>query len=116
MEPLEEGNYYHIYNRGAGKASIFFNEHDYHWFIERYFYYLNVAAETYAWCLLDNHFHLLIRVRSIKEQYFTFKKIKSDFPKNSFYGDQYSSPKPYSVSKQLSHLFNSFTKLNEVAR
>ena len=110
MEPLEEMNYYHIYNRGAGKASIFFNEHDYYRFVEKYFYYLYVAAETYAWCLLNNHFHLLIRVRSVEEQYFIFKKIKSGFPKNSFYGDQYNSPKPYSVSQQLSHLFNSYTK------
>jgi REP element-mobilizing transposase RayT len=110
MEPLEEMNYYHIYNRGAGKASIFFNEYDYRLFIEKYFYYLFVSAETYAWCLLENHFHLMIRVRSIEEQYFTFKNIKSDVPKYSFYGDHYNSPKPYSVSKQLSHLFNSYTK------
>jgi len=110
MEPLKKGHYYHIYNRGAGKASIFFNAHDYHLFVRKYFYYLHILAETYAWCLLNNHFHLLIRVRSTEEQNYTFRRVKSDSQKISFYGDRYSTPKPYSVSQQFSHLFNSYTK------
>ncbi|WP_147303533.1 hypothetical protein [Rhodohalobacter sp. SW132] len=110
MEPLEEGHFYHIYNRGAGKASIFFTDQDYNLFIEKYFYYLYVPAETFAWCLLKNHFHLLIRVRTTEEQFQTFKTLKPHFPEKSFYGDKFSSPKPYLVSQQLSHLFNSYTK------
>ncbi len=110
MEPLEEGNFYHIYNRGAGKASIFFTAHDHHLFINKYFYYLHVSSESFAWCLLKNHFHLLLRVRTIEEQIQTFNDVKSNFPENSFYGDHYNSPKPYKVSQQLSHLFNSYTK------
>jgi len=110
MEQLEEGYYYHIYNRGAGKASIFFSDIDYKLFIEKYFYYLYITAETYAWCLLKNHFHFLIRIRTLKEQAQIFEHVKSTYPKNRFYGGKYSILKPYSASQQLSHLFNSYTK------
>ncbi len=56
------GRYYHIYNRGAGRQSIFLNH-------ENYIYVLRllkeVAAEclvtVIAYCLLPNHYHWLLR-------------------------------------------------------
>ena len=56
------GHYYHIYNRGAGRQSIFLNH-------ENYVYVLRllkeVAAEckatVIAYCLLPNHYHWLLR-------------------------------------------------------
>ncbi|TVQ05257.1 MAG: hypothetical protein EA359_03715, partial [Balneolaceae bacterium] len=67
MEPIKEGYYYHIYNRGAGRAPIFFSKEDFDFFLEKYFYYLHIAVETYAWCFLTNHIHLLIRIRPAEE-------------------------------------------------
>lgn len=110
MEPLEEGKYYHIYNRGAGKAPIFFSDDDYRLFIKKYFYYLFLSVETYAWCLLSNHFHILIRVRTVEEQEKLFLNIKQSYPTGTFFGDQYENTKPYIVSRQFNHLFNSYTK------
>jgi len=111
MEPLEEGCYYHIYNRGAGKAPIFLSDDDYNLFMSKYFYYLLIPAETYAWCLLKNHFHLLIRVRTIEEQEQIFDKIKEKYPSGKFYGDRFENPKPFLTFRQLGHLFNSYTKI-----
>lgn len=110
MEPLEEGNYYHIYNRGAGKSPIFWSDDDYSLFIKKYFFYLFLSVETYAWCLLRNHFHILIRVRTIEEQEKLFLNIKKSYPTGTFFGDQYENTKPYTSSKQFNHLFNSYTK------
>lgn len=58
----QQGEYYHIYNRGAGRQSICLNN-------ENYIYLLRllkeVAAEceitVIAYCLLPNHYHWLIR-------------------------------------------------------
>lgn len=52
MEPITEGYSYHIYNRGAGQSDLFYSEMDYFELIEKYFYYLFISVETYAYCLL----------------------------------------------------------------
>ncbi|NBC65112.1 MAG: hypothetical protein GVY07_05530 [Bacteroidetes bacterium] len=110
METINEGYFYHIYNRGAGKADLFYSKRDYLEFIEKYFFYLFVSVETYAYCLLKNHFHFLIRVRTFEQQKELFQFIKANYPKGNFYGDQFDTPKPFHASKQFSHLMNSYTK------
>jgi REP element-mobilizing transposase RayT len=61
--PLIENNFYHIYNRGNNKENIFFSTENYHYFLRKYDEYLSDYLETYAYCLLPNHFHLLVRVK-----------------------------------------------------
>ena len=60
---LIPGKYYHVYNRGNEKTRIFYSESNYRFFLERYSYYLSDWVETYAYCLIPNHFHLLIKVK-----------------------------------------------------
>ncbi len=60
---LEPSKFYHIYNRGNNSEKIFFNQENYQFFLRRYNEYLSSCVETYAFCLLPNHFHLLIRVK-----------------------------------------------------
>jgi len=52
--------YYHVYNRAVGKDKLFFSDENYKHFLNRYSYYLNENMKTYAFCLLPNHFHLLV--------------------------------------------------------
>jgi putative transposase len=61
---FEEGYFYHIYNRTVDKQLMFRNEGNYEFFLKKYDEYLSPVIETYAYCLLGNHFHLLIRVRT----------------------------------------------------
>jgi len=110
MEKMQEGSYYHIYNRGAGKADIFWSKNDFEKFFEKYVHYLYFSAETYAYCLLKNHFHFLIKVRTFSEQEGLFRSIKDRYPEGTFYGDNYSEFKPYPLSVQIRHLFNSYTR------
>lgn len=65
--PLLPTVYYHIYNRGINGRSVFFEEKNYDYFLNRYYTYVHPYAETYAYCLLKNHFHFLIRVRGEEE-------------------------------------------------
>lgn len=60
---LEPGKFYHIYNRGNNSEKIFFNQENYKFFLRRYNEYLSSCVETYAFCLLPNHFHFLIKVK-----------------------------------------------------
>lgn len=60
---LEPGKFYHIFNRGNNHGVIFFEERNYAYFLDRYKKYISGIADTFAYCLLGNHFHLLLRLR-----------------------------------------------------
>src|SRR5436190_13292713 len=63
IPPITYGNFYHIYHRGNNRENIFFQERNYRYFMELYIKYIPSIAETYAYCLLRNHFHLLVRIK-----------------------------------------------------
>jgi putative transposase len=65
--PLEPERFYHVYNRGINGENIFKEERNYAFFLAKYAYHLHPFVETYAYCLLKNHFHLLIHTRSEEE-------------------------------------------------
>jgi len=62
-QKLEYGCFYHIYNRTIDKQPMFKNDGNYVFFLNQYDKYLSAVLDTYAYCLLGNHFHLLIRVK-----------------------------------------------------
>ena len=57
---FHEGNVYHIYNRGNDRQTIFFNDNNYFFFTEKIKKYIAPNCDILAWCLMPNHFHLLI--------------------------------------------------------
>ena len=59
--------YYHIYNRGTNRENIFVQERNYDHFMKLYAKTIGPVADTFAYCLLRNHFHLLVRIKSEEE-------------------------------------------------
>jgi putative transposase len=64
MMPLKPGGYYHIFNRGINRGNIFFEARNYSYFLSLYARYITPVADLYAYSLLPNHFHFLIRIKS----------------------------------------------------
>ncbi|MFA9212654.1 MAG: transposase [Candidatus Methylacidiphilales bacterium] len=64
---LETNKFYHIYNRGINGQNIFLEERNYTYFLMKYGQYIYPFVNTYSYCLLKNHFHLLIKVKSEEE-------------------------------------------------
>ncbi|MBP2831180.1 transposase [Aquimarina sp. U1-2] len=62
-ETLEPGRYYHIYNRGNNKENLFIEEKNYSYFLNLLKKHILPIAEIHCYCLLPNHFHLLIRTK-----------------------------------------------------
>ena len=83
---FENQKYYHIYNRGVAKQKIFSNQRDYKHLLTTFSFYLEQSpktklsiadekeiktinitapkkplAEIIAYCLMPNHFHLLVK-------------------------------------------------------
>lgn len=97
--PLEKGNYYHIYNRGNNGINVFYDSDSYYHFLKLYDKYITPIADTYAWCLLKNHFHVLVYTR-LEHEIETSKLEYSTIEK----------PKVIEPSKQFGFLFNAYTQ------
>ena len=65
---LHDDTIYHIWNRGVNHATIFRGDENYRYFLSLYIHHIEPVAETYAYCLLPNHFHFLIRTRTAEGQ------------------------------------------------
>jgi len=63
---FEEGHLYHIYNQGNNRQRIFFQQKNYLFFIQKIRSYLLPYADVLAWCLMPNHFHLLVYVNRLE--------------------------------------------------
>jgi putative transposase len=57
------GSIYHVFNRTNNKELLFITDENRHYFLRKYRQYLSPFVETFSWCLLPNHFHLLLRVK-----------------------------------------------------
>ncbi|WP_417431669.1 transposase [Halpernia sp.] len=63
LDQLEEGYFYHLYNRGINGCPVFLNDDNRFFFLEKVEKYLLPIADLYAYCLMPNHFHLIIRIK-----------------------------------------------------
>jgi len=54
---------YHIYNHAVGTENLFKSHENYLFFLNKYDQHLSTVFKTFAYCLMPNHFHLLIQVR-----------------------------------------------------
>ncbi len=64
--PLYPGVCYHIYNRGNNKENIFYQPKNYDYFLRKYKDYMAPWLDTYVYCLLPNHFHLVARIKELE--------------------------------------------------
>jgi len=97
--PLEKGNYYHTYNRGNNSIDVFFDPDSYVHFLRLYDKYSSPIADTYARCLLKNHFHLLV-----------YSRLENEIEVSKLEYSTVEKPKVIDSSKQFGHLFNAYTQ------
>lgn len=94
IQPIVEGDYFHIYNRGVNGEDIFKEQRNYNYFLQQYIFYCSDVFETFSYTLLKNHFHLMVYV-----------KENVTVPKHNGQGLI-----KLNASIQLSHFFNSYVQ------
>jgi len=57
---LHPNQVYHIYNRGNNRNQLFYEPENYPYFLEKMRKYIVPNCDLLGYCLLPNHFHLLI--------------------------------------------------------
>lgn len=94
IEKIDFGHYYHIYNRGINSSKIFYEEENCAYFMRLYEKYISPVADTFAWCLLSNHFHFFVRIKALSE----------------IDNRELNTSNEINASRQFSHLFNAYTQ------
>lgn len=94
---LKPDSFYHIYNRANGNEKLFAIKENYRFFLRRYRELISPIADSFAYCLMPNHFHFLVRIKS-EEELRTFPKFQT------------LEKLPLALSKNFSNLFSSYTQ------
>lgn len=103
--PLVQGQIYHIYNRGNNRETIFREDRNYHYFLNLYSKYIPQVADTYAYCLLPNHFHFLVRIKSAEALFQNFYPNSDELDPEMLIKQTRRHP-----SQGFANLFISYTK------
>ncbi len=78
LAAFEENSIYHVYNRTNNKEQLFLSDENRLYFLNKYKLFLSPYLDTYCWCLMPTHFHLLVRVKPLQtaEEYLLSKEVK----------------------------------------
>ena len=105
-EPLQYGRIYHIYNRGNNGENLFVQRRNYPYFLQLYAKYIQPIAETYAYCLLPNHFHFALRTYAEEEQEAYHREQIGPISENSSISKTDPQIGPIFVLQEPSRAFN----------
>ena len=96
---FHEDQFFHVYNQGNNRRKIFYSKKNYDFFKLKIGTYINPFAKVIAYCLMPNHFHLLIYVNKVVIPRHYFKE----------YYDQYQAAY-YKKRNPRKKLYKSFIK------
>jgi REP element-mobilizing transposase RayT len=94
---------YHVYNRANGNEKLFLSAENYRYFFQKYIEHISPIADTFCYCLMPNHFHFLIRIKSEDE----LEQALGPFPKFETL-EKVSFERL--LSKRFSNLFSAYTQ------
>lgn len=117
-EPLQTEEFYHVYNRANGFEKIFLSKENYRFFLRRYKKFIAPIVHTHCFCLMPNHFHLLIEVKTEEEvlEFAWEEKLRKAQERQTLpkfrtleeFGEDFNSEK--FISKQFANFFSSYTQ------
>ncbi len=105
--PLIPDATYHIFNHINGEGQLYKTEENYRYFLDLYKKYISPIAETFCYCLMPNHFHFLIRVKSEEHVVSYFRSARKNIREEDLTGFKNLSGL---LSRQFSNYLNAYAK------
>ncbi len=100
--PLLPNQTYHIFNRAIGSEQLFREDENYRFFLQKYKQHISPVAHTFAYCLLPNHFHCLVRIKDEEKISAVFLNVKKKEPE--------LESLPEFIMERFGNLFNSYAR------
>lgn len=104
---FEAGQIYHVWTHANGDENIFRADSDFRSFLTRYGTHLHPVVETFAYCLMPNHLHLMVRIRSEQETLSYLREIKKV---STLQGFDTLGGFSKCISRQFGDLLNGYTQ------
>ncbi len=103
--PIEADCFYHIYNRGINGENIFKSDRNYLFFLSKISDLLVPVCDVYAYCLMSNHFHLLVKIKpDVDLERFNNAQNLATTSESGLHS-------PHNIfSKQFARVFNSYSQ------
>jgi REP element-mobilizing transposase RayT len=101
--PLQPEHHYHIFSRAVGAEKLFLNDENYRYFLHKLNEHISSVASLWAYCLIPNHFHLLVEIKSESDIKLAFEKAKKS---KTFQPELISD----FVMERFSNCLNAYTK------
>jgi putative transposase len=108
---LSPNSIYHIYNHANGNENFFQNQANYIYFLKRYQFFIEPIANTFAYCLMPNHLHLMVQFKNeteLQKAHANFKIAKNVEPQ--LIKEIAIANLPAFISKTFGNLFSSYTQ------
>ncbi|MCD4795241.1 MAG: hypothetical protein K8R54_18560 [Bacteroidales bacterium] len=99
---FQKGYIYHIFNQGNNQRKIFFNKENYIFFLRKIKTHITPYADILAWCLMPNHFHLMVYVKETEMDAAIWGATPSRTPNNQ--------QKTISLNHSIGIILSSYTK------
>ncbi len=100
---LQLNTYYHLYNHANSSENLFKSDNNYTYFLSKFNQYISPIADTYAYCLMPNHFHFLVKIKDEE----IISNLADDYPLLNPQG--FKNLEGF-ISQQFSNFFNAYTK------
>lgn len=109
--------FYHVYNHANGWDNLFETPEHYSIFLQKAIRFLHPVATLHAYCLMPNHFHLLIKIR---EEFEMINKIVENEDLSVLINMELRVKKLmklksldpiYFITQQFSNFFNSYAQI-----
>jgi putative transposase len=104
---FQKGYIYHIFNQGNNRRLIFLNHENYLYFLRKIKKYIYPYGDILAWCLMPNHFHLMMLIREVE----LIKSPREYLPTLITHGvTDVNTPKTRSLNDSIAIMLRSYTR------
>jgi putative transposase len=107
---FDSGHIYHIFNQGNNRQKIFFDRENYLFFLRKIRTHILPFADILSWCLMPNHFHLMVYINHTEVDEQLIIKNPSAIPGATLCRARNSSAKQMSFNKSIGIMLASYTR------
>jgi len=104
---FEKDRIFHVYNQGNNRKKIFLSRSNYQLFHKKMDRFICPYADILAWCLMPNHFHLMILVKEVE----LFYEKKSKMLLNTSEIVNKSMCKKRALNESIGIMLRSYTRI-----